>query len=148
MASTRQYTPDDGCSWGLFLGHQRSENDGSKAELPPALWDGKVVRMDTSIIQLQKLVGEYRFHLGELTTEIRIKLWEDVEGKRGLIWFTQSHHMHTPTQAGAYHTSRPCAEEADGALRQAIFGFQQYYDSAVAENHNPAESWLVPNEDF
>jgi len=92
------------------------------------------------------LVGEYRFRLKGIATTITLRFLKDIE--TGVVSFEQSHYIYTPTQAGPYVTSRPWNDDEARALHQAVFGFKNQYEGAVAAGHVPNDSWLVPNENF
>lgn len=94
----------------------------------------------------RKLVGEYKFRLGELEPEITIKLYSTFQDTK--IYFEQSHFIKTPVQADAYETSRPCNENIVAALNQVILGLTNYYKDAVKTGHKPDASWLKPNLNF
>lgn len=98
------------------------------------------------IANARKLISEYKFNLGELSTTITIRLYKLINNHQ--VAFEQSHFIHTPTQVGPYITSRPYNDNESSALRQAITGFTQYYDAAVREGHQPNDSWLKVNEHF
>jgi hypothetical protein len=92
------------------------------------------------------VVGEYRFRLKGIAMTITLRFLKDIE--TGIVSFEQSHYIHTPTQMGPYITSRPSNDDETRALNQALFGFRNHYEGAVAAGHVPNDSWLVPNEDF
>jgi hypothetical protein len=94
----------------------------------------------------RKLVGEYRFHLGDLAPEIIIKVYASFQDTR--VQFEQSHYIKTPDQGGEYITSRPWNDNVGAALNQVIFGFTENYRAAVINGHTPNDSWLVSNPDF
>lgn len=103
--------------------------------------------VDSELINMpRKLVGEYKFYLGNLTPEITIRLYAPFNGTG--IQFEQSHFIHTPVQADAYETSRPWNDNVGAAINQVIFGLIEHYRAAVKNGHTPDDSWLVPNLKF
>ncbi|MBY0280000.1 hypothetical protein K2Z84_32085 [Candidatus Binatia bacterium] len=104
-----------------------------------------LLRRDTIKTPL-RFLSEYRFWLGELSTVIRIRLFQEMGTER--VHFEQSHFIHAPTQAGPYMTSRPWNDNEDAALNQAVMFFEMHYHEAVEKGHIPDESWLVANDAF
>jgi hypothetical protein len=103
--------------------------------------------VDSELINIpRKLVGEYKFYLGNLTPEITIKLYAPFHDTG--IQFEQSHFIHTPVQIDAYKTSRPWNDNISAAINQVIHGLKDYYQSAVKAGHTPDDSWLVLNPNF
>lgn len=94
----------------------------------------------------RRFLSEYRFTVGELWTTISIKLWKRVDDDK--VYFTQSHFIKTPSQAGPYTTSINCGDDEGSALHRAVDTIVSYYDSAVREGHAPEEDWLVSNTRF
>lgn len=88
--------------------------------------------------------NDFYIKLGALKTEIRIHLKVSEFG----IEFEQSHVIKTPSQLGAYRTSRPWNDTPGSALRQAITGLTQYYEAEVNKGTSPSEDWLVPYNKF
>ncbi|HUT53686.1 MAG TPA: hypothetical protein VM658_09860 [bacterium] len=99
-----------------------------------------------SITEPIQLLSEFEFHVGELTTPIRIKLFRRIGGKE--VWFRQSHFIHTPSQFDPYMTSLPFADDEAYALHRAVDSIVSYYEAAIKDGHTPDEKWLVPNEGF
>ena len=93
-----------------------------------------------------KLIGGYKFYLGTLKHEITIRLFVPFQSQQ--ILFEQSHFIHTPTQLGAYETSRPWNDNVYAAINQVLQGFTEYYNSAIRAGYEPDDSWLVPNPNF
>jgi hypothetical protein len=102
--------------------------------------------MSEHVIELKRLVAEYKFILGDLSPTIHIKLWSEAGGRT--ISYTQSHHIHTPMQLGPYQTSHLYGDDEQSALNKAIEGLTHYYEVATKEGHEPSDSWLKPNENF
>jgi hypothetical protein len=98
------------------------------------------------ICQPRRLLTEYEFEVGDLGVTVTIRLWQHVGGPG--VWFTQSHFIHTPDQAGPYCTSQPWGDDEGTALHAAVRTITNYYDMAVHAGHTPAPSWLVPNRHF
>jgi hypothetical protein len=94
----------------------------------------------------RKLVGEYKFRLGSLATEITIRLYASFQNAK--ILFEQSHFIRTPLQLGPYETTRPWNDNISAALNQVTFGLIDHYNNAVKAGHTPDDSWLVANEEF
>jgi hypothetical protein len=93
-----------------------------------------------------RFISEYRFRLGELSTVVRVRLFQEMGTER--VHFEQSHFIHAPTQAGPYMTSRPWNDDEDAALDQVVRFFEMHYREAVEKGHTPDDSWLVANEAF
>lgn len=89
----------------------------------------------------RRSAGEYRFCVGDLETEITVRLFERIDGDG--YDFEISHAIHTPTQGSPYRTSRAWGDTADYALSQAVTGITMHYEIAVKAGHTPEEAWLV-----
>lgn len=103
-------------------------------------------------IESYVLVRELKVYL-KLETEhfhprVGIKVWKSDAHSQYPYHFTVSHHVHTPTQAGPYHSSRTSAATESEAILEAISTTTVFLQSAIREGHEPREDWLVPNEDF
>ena len=95
----------------------------------------------------RRFVSEHQFFVGELPQRVTVRLYQSLDGD--WIEFEQSHFINTPLQIDAYRTSTPCGDDEDDALHLAVgFCLVQWYEQAVAEGHQPDESWLVPNPRF
>src|ERR1700688_4063560 len=86
-------------------------------------------------------LGSYAIQIGTIETIIYIDLGRLLTSDR--VKFRTSHSIHTPVQAGPYHTSRTIEDDAAYALHRAIDGLTSYYRQAVKEGHTPQESWFV-----
>ena len=107
----------------------------------------EVFEANSNVIEFpMELIKEYQFTLKDIATTITIRLFKLLGSEK--IHFTQSHHIKTPTQAGAYITSRPYNDDIGSALSQAVSGLTQFYNEAVAAGHTPSGNWLIPNEYF
>ena len=69
------------------------------------------------VAQPLRLIGEYRFLIGELDTRITVRLYQPVGADR--IEFSLSHFIHTPVQAGPYCPSCSSGDYEAYALNQA-----------------------------
>lgn len=93
-------------------------------------------------IELLRLTARF----GDLQTVVRFRFYRE-PGCDG-VWWDQSHHVHTPSQAGPYRTSRPWGDDLEYAVSLAINGIRSYYEQALHEGHTPQEAWLVPWDGF
>lgn len=135
-AARRAGYENDLSGWMREAAFQRVRDE----EIAPAPFNREAIR--TAV----KVLGEYAFRLEGIEVTITIRLFDSIPS--GRVWWSQSHHLHTPSQAGPYMTSRPFGDDADVALRSAVSGFVQFYDAAIRAGHEPNESWLVPNDRF
>lgn len=88
-------------------------------------------------------VGDDLFH-----PSIGIKIYRSNAIAGQPYHFEVSHHVHTPTQAGPYRTSRTWSETEESAVGKAISTTTTFLKEAIAKGHAPRDEWLVPNEDF
>lgn len=80
---------------------------------------------------------------------INIKVWRVTPLTNGdEYFFTLSHNVKTPSQAGPYRPSRTMASTEDAALKEAIDATRRFLVGAISEGHSFKDDWLVPNEDF
>lgn len=93
-----------------------------------------------------KFVSEYNFYLRGIATRITIRLYEAILGEGHL--FTQSHFIHTPNQCGPYETDHATGSSEEEAVQRALRTFLSHYNSAIKENYEPEDTWLVPNKNF
>jgi hypothetical protein len=93
------------------------------------------------------LVGEYKIYLesGNCGQEVRFRVYETTQGQ---FEFEQSHHIKTPLQGGAYHTSVTHGDDKDKLLDRAVQTVVQWWDGAIKEGHAPTESWFEKNESY
>nr|WP_100549754.1 MULTISPECIES: hypothetical protein [unclassified Pseudomonas] len=82
------------------------------------------------------------------TPELGIKIWKSHIHPDYPYHFETSHHIHTPTQAGPYYPSRTVAQSERQAIDQALASITGFLNGAIQSGHQPADDWLVPNEDF
>lgn len=87
----------------------------------------------------------FRFYYRDTQVEIQVKIWETA---RGEYYYTTSHHIKTPTQAGPYVSSRRTGDSVAEVLRKAIDDIDFYFDSAVREGHEWEPEWFVPSSYF
>ncbi|WP_339524232.1 hypothetical protein [Pseudomonas sp. EL_65y_Pfl2_R96] len=80
--------------------------------------------------------------------EIRIKIWLGDSPSDEPYFYTLSHNVHTPTQAGPYRPSRTCAATEEEALRDAISATRSFLVGAIQQGHEPQDSWMIPNSDY
>ncbi len=104
------------------------------------------------VIEGYEVVKEVKFYLDGLSTAIKIKVSKvhipsnsSLDGK---YQYELSHHIHTPTQAGPYMTSRPWGDTIENAISDAISGLEMYRSAAISAGHVPSDAWLVLNEDY
>ena len=106
-------------------------------------WTIKKALKDDHILEPLKLVSEYEFIVGKLSTPIKVKIFSIVNSVRFL--FRQSHFIHTPVQADPYMTSRIIEDSEAYALHRVVDSIISHYKEAVNNGHEPEESWLVVN---
>jgi hypothetical protein len=85
-------------------------------------------------------LGSYAIKLGSLQTVVSIELGRFRSSDQ--TKYNVSHAIKTPTQIGAYRTSRPLADSWELALSRAISGLTMYYREATRAGHEPSEDWL------
>lgn len=99
---------------------------------------------DDSAIEKTEITNSgYSIWLKSIPIEIRITL--STNPLHGGFNFDLSHHIHTPTQIGPYHPSRPWGDDEAYALHLAVTAITQFYKQAVDAGHKPSKSWLIPN---
>jgi hypothetical protein len=104
------------------------------------------VMQDDLIDEPLRLLDEYKFRLGTLSTAIGIRLYKHL--RNGKVVFEQSHFLKTPIQDAAYRTSVTFGEDEADALRLAKNTFTMSYRQALNVGHQPKEDWLVANPYF
>ena len=92
-------------------------------------------------------ICEASFYLGNLQTEIRIKLYK-IPTNEFSVYFELSHHLHTPLQTSVKSTSDIYASSEEEAFYEAVSRLTDAYESAVMAGHKPSAEWLVVNEYF
>lgn len=104
----------------------------------------------TGIFTARKLAGEYQFQLKGIEIPFRVRVYRDYKPnvKQHQYFYTQSHYIQTPMQAGPYVTSSPFSYDEITALEKAVDGIYGYYREAVEAGHKPSNSWLREDEDF
>jgi len=102
---------------------------------------------EKSVHEAWRLHSEYRVSVGELTQQVRIRIWKGCKGASNYC-YTQSHYVHTPLQAGPYRSNAIFADDEASALQLAVRSLTTFYDEAVGANRQPDDSWLVPNNYF
>ena len=112
----------------------------------PMPWTIENALEDQSITHAACLESEYRIRVGELP-DVKIRVWKLLKGS-GRFYFTRSHYIHTPVQPGPHRTSSSHAEDEADALHLAVMTLVPHYNEAVAQAHEPRESWLIRNEHF
>ena len=101
---------------------------------------------EPSISHAAQLQSEFTVQVGDLGPQVRFRVWRLIKGVG--FYFTQSHYIHTPLQAGPYRTNATYAESEADALHLAGQTLHRFYDDAVRAGKVPAEDWLVTNEHF
>lgn len=86
------------------------------------------------------------FRLGDLTPKIIVKLFRYPGDKE--VYFEQSHFIQTPDQTSSDATPLKSDKNEAYALTHAVEALTHPYEAAVAQGHQPSDSWLIPNEDF
>ena len=92
-------------------------------------------------------ICEASFFLGNLRTEIRIKLYKKPTNEFS-ICSEQSHFLRPPSQPSSRSSSDFFADSEEEAFYDAVSKLTDIYDSAVIAGHRPSEDWLVANEYF
>lgn len=103
------------------------------------------IMQHSKIHEWYRQVEFFRFYYRDTQVEIQIKIWETA---RGEYYYTTSHHIKTPTQAGPYTSSRRTGSSIAEALRKAINDIDFYFDSAVRAGHEWEPEWFVPSPYF
>lgn len=81
--------------------------------------------------------------------QVKIKVWRITPMLSGdEYYFTLSHNVKTPAQAGPYRPSRTIGSTENEVLLEAIDATRRFLVGALSEGHEPEDDWLVPNEDF
>lgn len=106
-------------------------------------WTPKDALNNPAVEYPMQLVGEYKFRLKGILTEITIRLYKPFSSDG--VEFQQSHFIKTPLQGTEYRTSRPSNSDEGSALHQVVHGLTSHYEAAVRAGHAPSEEWLVPN---
>lgn len=87
--------------------------------------------------------GNYEFRVGDLGVVVSVKVGRLPGGNEA--FYTRSHNIHTPVQAGPYVQSRGQWDDVPYALHQAVSSLTSYYRKAIEAGHAPDDSWLVPS---
>lgn len=81
--------------------------------------------------------------------EFSIKIWLSTPtGEGDEYFFTLSHYVKTPDQAGPYRPSRTWASSEESAIRDAISATRTFLVGAISNGHEPSDDWLVRNPDY
>ena len=91
-------------------------------------------------------VREVSFRLGDLTANIRIRLFRYPGDKE--IYFEQSHFLQTPEQTSPVVPPLKSDNNEAYALSHAVETLIHSYESAVDLGHEPSERWLIANPDY
>ncbi len=94
----------------------------------------------------RRLVAEYAFSLGDLPTQIRLRVYESL-GKSG-VEVEQSHHIQTPLQQSPNFGEDVDYKDAADAVRTTVDQLVEHYQAAVDAGHRPDPDWLFPNRYF
>jgi hypothetical protein len=101
---------------------------------------------DPLVTQAREIIREYSFQVGELHTEIRVRLYREIGGTR--VGYRVSHHLHTPRHLDPAVPSMSWCDDEAQALRTAIEGITSHYKTGQQDGMIPHESWLIPNKVF
>jgi hypothetical protein len=93
------------------------------------------------------LLKEASFYLGNLKTEVRIRLYVRPKDET-TICFEQSHHLQTPMHTEHMSPGLDFGDSEEEAFHEAVTKLTDAYDMAVMSGHRPSEDWLVPNKFF
>lgn len=104
------------------------------------------VMQDKLIGDPRRLLAEYKFNLGTLSTAIRIRLYKVLWS--GHIEFEQSHFLKTPILSGPYRSDATRGTDEADALRLAIRTLTTEYRRALNQGYEPQDDWLVDNAYF
>ena len=91
--------------------------------------------------------AKYTFYQGEDDGSIKIEIVIR-EMWNGRFTYAMSHAVHTPIQAGPYHSSINTTETADAALRKALDDIYSFYEAARQKGHVPTIDWFVPVKSY
>lgn len=107
-------------------------------------WTIEEVLSDESIERVEPCLGGYVFQLKHIPTKITVLLTANSNGGYD---FKLSHAIHTPTQLGPYHPSRPWGDDEAYALHLAVNSITNYYRDALKAGNTPSQDWLIPTPD-
>ena len=91
-------------------------------------------------------VSEVSFRLGDLTPTIRVRLFRYPGDKE--VYFEQSHFVKIPDQRISDETFLKSDKDEAYALTHAVEALTHPYEAALAEGLEPADSWLIVNNDY
>lgn len=109
-------------------------------------WTIEAALEDEAIERTETTNEGYSFWLRGIPIEITVML--SINPVRGGYNFYLSHTIHTPTQLGPYHPSRPWGDDEAYALHLAVSAITQYYKEAKAAGHTPQPNWLIKNKNY
>lgn len=104
------------------------------------------IKEDGIIDNLRRTMTGYEFNLRGIATKIKIRL--DKVKKTGKVAFSQSHFIHSPSQATPYETDHSWGYDEQEALNLALDGYRRFYKMAIEAGNKPNDSWLVLNTRF
>jgi hypothetical protein len=103
------------------------------------------------VIEAYVLLREMKVHLNVghegVSPKAEIRIWLGTNTLYPYS-FELSHFAHTPLQEGPYMPSRVDFPSEEEAIDSAINALTAFLISAIKQDLEPADSWLVPNEDF
>jgi hypothetical protein len=91
-------------------------------------------------------VREVCFRLGNLTPKIRVRLFR-YPGDRE-VYFEQSHFIKIPDQRTSDEAFLKSDKDEAYALTHAVEALIHQYETALAEELEPSDSWLILNDDY
>lgn len=109
----------------------------------PYTFDTALDDPDITIIDRNDTMGSYAVKIGTLSPIVFIELGRFPDSE--MTKFIVSYSIHTPMQAGPYHTSKNFDDYPAYALHRAISNLTSYYRMAVDAGHKPHDSWMVKN---
>ncbi len=96
------------------------------------------------------LLKEFIFYLQDIPDPpaIKIKIYHSLDRDTDPYYYSLSHYLQTPIQAGPYTPSAPLGGNEEQVLRSAINAVTGDIKQAIRAGHQPSSTWLIENEDF
>ena len=114
-----------------------------------------VLKEQSEVLESYVLVREVKLILSlnadeenKYYPELKIKVWKSYALVDYPYYFTVSHNVWTPSQAGPYYPSNTHATSEAGAIKQAISTTTSFLNSALREGLEMEDKWMVENPNF
>ncbi|PAU81615.1 hypothetical protein CK501_00220 [Halovibrio salipaludis] len=95
-----------------------------------------------SIVGARKLVAEYCFRLEGILTNIRVWIYEGVNGD--WVEADQNYYLQAPGMKEPAVPENARYGSVDEALREIVACFLEGYEQAVQQGYEPDSDWLMP----